>query len=97
MIIKKCSGRQVWYCLASVIVCAIFTNTAYAWQQEYIADAVSGHTTERYTWDSDHQPSYNDILAERIRSSQNAPGPVLSLADQTPLDATSGIFRLPGA
>lgn len=57
MIIKKCSGRQVWYCLASVIVCAIFTNTAYAWQQEYIADAVSGHTTERYTWDSDHQPS----------------------------------------
>lgn len=73
MIIKKCSGRQVWCCLASVIVCAIFTNTAYAWQQEYIADAVSGHTTERYTWDSDHQPSYNDILAERIRSSQNAP------------------------
>ena len=91
MIIKKCSGRQVWCCLASVIVCAIFTNTAYAWQQEYIADAVSGHTTERYTWDSDHQPSYNDILAERIRSSQNAPGPVLSLADQTPLDATSGM------
>ncbi|SUG96978.1 Putative lipase [Salmonella enterica subsp. enterica] len=50
-----------------------------------------GHTTERYTWDSDHQPNYNDILAERIQSTQNTVGPVLSLADETPLDATSGI------
>ncbi|MDI5303678.1 hypothetical protein MJN76_28175, partial [Salmonella enterica subsp. enterica serovar Anatum] len=42
-----------------------------AWQQEYIAEAAPGHTTERYTWDSDHQPNYNDILAERIQSTQN--------------------------
>lgn len=39
----------------------LFLNTAYAWQQEYIVDTQPGHSTERYTWDSDHQPDYNDI------------------------------------
>lgn len=91
MIAKKRRGRRTLCCLAGLMACSFFINTAYAWQQEYIAEAVPGHTTERYTWDSDHQPSYNDILAERIQSTHNMVGPVLSLADDTPLDATSGI------
>ena len=80
MLIRNSSGRQR-LTLASVIVCALSINTAYGWQQEYIVDALSGHTAERYTWDSDHQPRYNDILEERIRSTQNVAGPVVNLAD----------------
>ncbi|HFZ8994704.1 TPA: autotransporter domain-containing protein [Citrobacter freundii] len=91
MMTKKCSGRRALYCLASLIFSALADNTAYAWQQEYIADAMSGHTAERYTWDSDHQPSYDAILAERIRSAQNELGPVLSMGDRSPLDSTSGM------
>lgn len=90
MIIRNSSGRQR-LTLASVVVCALSINTAYGWQQEYIVDAMSGHTAERYTWDSDHQPRYNDILEERIRSTQNVAGPVVNLADETPMDATSGM------
>ena len=90
MLIRNSSGRQR-LTLASVIVCALSINTAYGWQQEYIVDAMSGHTAERYTWDSDHQPRYNDILEERIRSTQNVAGPVVNLADETPMDATSGM------
>lgn len=91
MIIKKCSGRRALCVMASVVVCSFYFNTAYAWQQEYIVDAVSGHTTERYTWDSDHQPSYNDILAERISAAQHSPGLVVSLADESPIESTSGM------
>ncbi|EAR6019618.1 autotransporter outer membrane beta-barrel domain-containing protein [Salmonella enterica] len=91
MIVRKRRGRRTLCCLAGLMACSFFINTTYALQQEYIAEAAPGHTTERYTWDSDHQPNYNDILAERIQSTQNTVGPVLSLADETPLDATSGI------
>ncbi|EHM2230633.1 autotransporter outer membrane beta-barrel domain-containing protein [Salmonella bongori] len=91
MIVKKRRGRRALRCLACLMACSFFINAAYAWQQEYIAEAAPGHTMERYTWDSDHQPNYNDILAERIQSTQNAAGPVLNLAVETPLDATSGI------
>ncbi|POT55569.1 autotransporter outer membrane beta-barrel domain-containing protein [Citrobacter amalonaticus] len=87
MNLKESRGRRALCCLAGVVACSFSINTAYAWQQEYIADTVSGHTTERYTWDSDHQPSYDDILAERIRTHQNAPGLVLNLADELPPDA----------
>lgn len=92
MIVRKRRGRRTLRCLAGLMACSFFINTTYAWQQEYIAEAAPGHTTERYTWDSDHQPNYNDILAERIQSTQNTVGLVLSLADETPLDATSGII-----
>ncbi|EIC4857895.1 TPA: hypothetical protein O9V15_004220, partial [Escherichia coli] len=56
MIIKKSGGRWQLSLLASVVISAFFLNTAYAWQQEYIVDTQPGHSTERYTWDSDHQP-----------------------------------------
>ena len=62
MIIKKSGGRWQLSLLASVVISAFFLNTAYAWQQEYIVDTQPGLSTERYTWDSDHQPDYN--LAE---------------------------------
>lgn len=91
MIIRNSSGRQRFSLLVSVVVCALSTHTAYGWQQEYIVDAMSGHTAERYTWDSDHQPRYNDILEERIRSTKSVAGPVVNLADQTTLDTTSGM------
>ena len=37
-----------------------------------LSDAQS-NTSERYTWDSDHQPRYEDILAERMKSSAERP------------------------
>ncbi len=84
MIIKKSGGRWQLSLLASVVISAFFLNTAYAWQQEYIVDTQPGLSTERYTWDSDHQPDYNDILSQRIQSSQRALGLEVNLAEETP-------------
>ena len=85
MIIKKSGGRWQLSLLASVVISAFFLNTAYAWQQEYIVDTQPGLSTERYTWDSDHQPDYNDILSQRIQSSQRALGLEVNLAEETPV------------
>lgn len=71
MIIKKSGGRWQLSLLASVVISAFFLNTAYAWQQEYIVDTQPGLSTERYTWDSDHQPDYNDILSGAGTGSQS--------------------------
>jgi uncharacterized protein YhjY with autotransporter beta-barrel domain len=79
MMIKKISGRHAVSGLAGISACLFFCNTAFAWQQEYIVSDAQSNTAERYTWDADHQPRYEDILAERIQSSQNAPGLALSL------------------
>ena len=91
MNIKKSGGRWQLSLLASVVISAFFLNTAYAWQQEYIVDTQPGHSTERYTWDSDHQPDYNDILSQRIQSSQRALGLEVNLAEETPVDVTSSM------
>ena len=91
MIIKKCGGHWTLSLLASVVISSLFLNTAYAWQQEYIVDTQPGHTTERYTCDSDHQPDYNDILSQRIQSSQRALGLEVNLAEDTPADVTSSM------
>ena len=91
MMIKKCSGRREIILLASVVVCSLYINTARAWQQEYIVDNTPGYTTERYTWDSDHQPRYDDILAERIRTTQTVPGLAVNLEQASPTEATSGM------
>nr|WP_318383503.1 autotransporter domain-containing protein [uncultured Enterobacter sp.] len=82
---KLYSGRL----LALVPVCALFSQAALAWQQEYIVTDPQSNMSERYTWDSDHQPRYDDILEERIRSAQNTPGVTYNLPDDTPMDATS--------
>lgn len=102
MIVRKRRGRRTLRCLAGLMACSFFINTTYAWQQEYIAEAAPGHTTERYTWDSDHQPNYNDILAERIQSTQNTVGPVLTWRMKPRLmrpavSVWAGIFRFPDA
>jgi uncharacterized protein YhjY with autotransporter beta-barrel domain len=55
---------------------------------------LQNNMAERYTWDSDHQPRYNDILEERIRSSQNSPGVAFNLPDKTPMDAVSTMSGL---
>lgn len=43
------------------------------------------------TQDSDHQPDYNDILSQRIQSSQRALGLEVNLAEETPVDVTSSM------
>ena len=75
--------------LSLLPVCLLFSETAAAWQQEYSGTDKQDTTNERYTWDSDRQPSYNDILEERIRSAQNSPGLALNIPDETPLDTIS--------
>jgi len=77
--IKKISGRHAVSGLVGISACLFFCNTASAWQQEYIVSDAQNNTAERYTWDADHQPRYEDILAERIQSSQNAPGLALNI------------------
>jgi uncharacterized protein YhjY with autotransporter beta-barrel domain len=57
---------------------------ANAWQQEYIAIDTKSNTAERYTWDSDHQPRYEDILAERMKSSDDPGGLALNQAVAPP-------------
>ncbi len=75
--------------LSLLPACLLFSQTAMAWQQEYIVTDPSSTATERYTWDSTRQPRYNDILEERIRSAQNSPGLAMNLPDDTPLDPIS--------
>ncbi|MEH0886789.1 autotransporter outer membrane beta-barrel domain-containing protein [Enterobacter sp. UNJFSC 003] len=79
MMIKKISGRHAVFGLVGISACLFFCNTAIAWQQEYIVSDAQSNTAERYTWDADHQPRYEDILAERIYTSQNAAGFALNL------------------
>ncbi|MEL4015333.1 autotransporter domain-containing protein [Dryocola clanedunensis] len=65
----SCSGRRVTLLTALVSWCLFCASDAFAWQQEYVSDDAVGDAQDRYTWDSDRAPNYNDILAERIHSS----------------------------
>ena len=78
MIIKKCNGLRGFLIPASVSVWVSCVSGANAWQQEYIAIDTKSNTAERYTWDSDHQPRYEDILAERLKSSETPGGLALN-------------------
>ncbi|MFK3704356.1 uncharacterized protein YhjY with autotransporter beta-barrel domain [Raoultella sp. BIGb0138] len=80
MIIKKCNGLRGGFLPACVAVWAALATSANAWQQEYIAIDTKSNTPERYTWDSDHQPRYEDILAERMNTSGDLPGMALNQA-----------------
>lgn len=88
MMIKKIGGHHAVTGVVSLLACLLSGNTAKAWQQEYIASDTLNNTAERYTWDDDHQPRYEDILAERIRSSQNT-GLALALPDDSSAMAAS--------
>nr|WP_278436223.1 autotransporter domain-containing protein [Enterobacter mori] len=78
MMIKKISGRHAVSGLVGISAWLLFCHTASAWQQEYIVSDAQSNTAERYTWDADHQPRYEDILAERIKTSQTGPGLALN-------------------
>lgn len=88
MINKKCNGLRHGALTASAVVCLFFATQACAWQQEYIVTDTQSNTAERYTWDSDHPPRYDDILAERINAATDAPGLAMNVPDDAPLDAT---------
>lgn len=68
-----CSGRRVTFITVLASCCLLHVSQALAWQQEYVADEKTGGSQDRYTWDSERAPSYNDILAERIHSSLDSP------------------------
>nr|WP_242634741.1 autotransporter domain-containing protein [Atlantibacter sp.] len=53
---------------AAIFASCIYSQGAFAWQQEYSVDDPQSNTFARYTWDSDHQPDYNDILTERLNA-----------------------------
>ena len=91
MMIKKISGRHAASGLVGISACLFFCNTASAWQQEYIVSDAQNNTAERYTWDADHQPRYEDILAERIQSSQNAPGLALNIPSGSTPEGTMSV------
>lgn len=73
-IIKTSSVRHVIWRMAVVSLCLPFSHFSFAWPQEYQGGDGSSNTQTRYTWDSDHQPNYNDILAKRLNASAADPG-----------------------
>jgi uncharacterized protein YhjY with autotransporter beta-barrel domain len=75
---------------ACVSVWVSCVSGANAWQQEYIAIDTKSNTSERYTWDSDHQPRYEDILAERMKSSET-PGGLALNQGLAPPDSSRGM------
>lgn len=95
MITTLRSGRHAIQRMAWLSWCLFFSHAAHAWQQEYIGQDNYTPGSERYTWDNDKRPSYNDILAERIESAQhqsNAAGlTVLSYQESASDPATLGV------
>ncbi len=90
MIVRKRRGRRTLRCLAGLMACSFLSIPRMPGNKNISLKRLRGIRRNAIP-DSDHQPNYNDILAERIQSTQNTVGPVLSPADETPLDATSGI------
>ena len=88
--IKKISGRHAVSGLVGISACLFFCNTASAWQQEYIVSDAQNNTAERYTWDADHQPRYEDILAERINAADDPSGLAFNKA-VSPADSARGM------
>lgn len=98
MSVKRCNGFRGGLYPVSVFVWMSLVTSSFAWQQEYIVTDPQSNTPERYTWDSDHQPRYDDILAERISAAQIQPGVAMNLPDDTPMDATrtlSMVWNIP--
>ncbi len=69
MMIKIASGRRLSWPKAALFGCLLLSaGQTMAWQQEFVFDNTRTEPGQRFTWDSTHQPSYNDILAERIEA-----------------------------
>ncbi|HID4133668.1 TPA: autotransporter domain-containing protein [Pluralibacter gergoviae] len=88
MIIKRCSGLPGLICPFFALAGAACPTAAFAWQQEYIVTEPQSDSAARYTWDSDHPPRYNDVLAERINASLALPGVAFTPPESLPTDAT---------
>ena len=98
MITAGCSGLPGRIYPLFALVGAIFSAPAFAWQQEYIANEPQSDSAARYTWDSDHSPRYDDILAERINASLAQPGVAFTPPGRSPTDATRTLsmqFNIP--
>lgn len=90
MIIKKSGGRWQLSLLASVVISAFF-STQLTPGNKNISLIRNPDFPQSVTPDSDHQPDYNDILSQRIQSSQRALGLEVNLAEETPVDVTSSM------
>lgn len=90
MIIKKSGGRWQLSLLASVVISAFF-STQLTHGNKNISLIRNPDIPQSVTPDSDHQPDYNDILSQRIQSSQRALGLEVNLAEETPVDVTSSM------
>lgn len=86
MIIKTCIGFAGGVYPVFLFAGIMMAAPVFAWQQEYIASGSQSYTPERYTWDSDTPPRYNDILAERIKASLVQPGVAISTPQSTVVD-----------
>lgn len=89
MIIKS-GGRWQLSLLASVVISAFF-STQLTPGNKNISLIRNPDIPQSVTRDSDHQPDYNDILSQRIQSSQRALGLEVNLAEETPVDVTSSM------
>lgn len=87
---KKSGGRWQLSLLASVVISAFF-STQLTPGNKNISLIRNPDIPQSVTLDSDHQPDYNDILSQRIQSSQRALGLEVNLAEETPVDVTSSM------
>lgn len=86
----KSGGRWQLSLLASVVISAFF-STQLTPGNKNISLIRNPDIPQSVTRDSDHQPDYNDILSQRIQSSQRALGLEVNLAEETPVDVTSSM------
>ncbi len=89
MIIKKCNGLRGFLFPASVSVWMTCALERMPGNRNISLSIQKSNTPERYTWDSDHQPRYEDILAERMKSSETPGGLALNQA-LAPPDSSRG-------
>ncbi len=99
MIVRKRRGRRTLRCLAGLMACSFLSIPRMPGNKNISLKRLRG-IRRNAIQDSDHQPNYNDILAERIQSTQNTVGPVLSWRMKPRLmrpavSVWAGIFRFP--
>lgn len=82
LMIIKSGGRWQLSLLASVVISAFF-STQLTPGNKNISLIRNPDIPQSVTPDSDHQPDYNDILSQRIQSSQRALGLEVNLAEET--------------
>lgn len=87
----KSGGRWQLSLLASVVISAFFSTQLTPGNKNISLIRNPDFPQSVTPRDSDHQPDYNDILSQRIQSSQRALGLEVNLAEETPVDVTSSM------